>query len=291
MLPLAMQLTGYELALAIMAFLLQIALIWRIWATGLVSEHPALLRYIVATASFVVISNVAARFCSMQVYCYVYWFASLVIDGLGLAATLEIFRDIFKPYEALRQFGTVMFRWIVAVMIGVSLVSAVSTGSVRPADLINSVSIMFDRGLGILQCGIVLFLLLTNKYLGIPYRHRTFGIAVGFGFMAAVTMIVLAMTNWVPAAMVRPLSSLMSVAVCIGQGVWLTYFLMPQPDRRISDALPESRRWEYALASIQTPAPEGMFLSSIDRTVERLLTKNNVATQAKAKDDKHWFGD
>lgn len=78
---------------------------------------------------------------------------------------------------------------------------------------------------------------------------------------------------------------------CLCEVIWLTYFFIPQPERRISDVAPESRRWEYALASIQSPAPEGMFLTSIDRTVEKLLVKNNVATQSKPKEERHWFGD
>ena len=286
-----MQLFGYEIALLSIAFILVVAVVCRIWMTGQVKEFPALFRYCVASAIVMLSGPIVVRYASEQVYCYFYWFSNLVIDGLALAVTLEIFRDIFKPYEALRQFGTVMFRWIVAVMVLVSVVSAVSTGSVHPADIINSVSVMFDRGLAILQCGIVLFLLLSNRYIGVSYRQRVFGIAIGFGFNAAVTMLVLSAIHWVPSSMVRPLSGVMSLSVCVAEGIWLTYFFLPQPERRISEAMPESRRWEYALASIHSPAPEGLFLSSIDRTVERLLTKNNVATQTKPKDEKHWFGD
>jgi hypothetical protein len=42
---------------------------------------------------------------------------------------------------------------------------------------------------------------------------------------------------------------------------------------------------------MHAPSPEGLFLTSIDRTVEKLLLKNNVAQQAKEKEDRHWFGD
>ena len=291
MLHLAMQLNSYELALLIASPLLQAAIVWRIWTAGLIKEYPAMFRFCTANALSSVAMIICAYTASEQVYCYVYWFTNIVCDSLALAVTLEIFRDIFKPYEALRHFGTVMFRWIVAVMILVSVVSAVSTGSVHAAALIDSVSMMFDRGLEILQCGIVLFLLLSNRYLGISYRQRVFGIATGFGLMAAVTLIILSVVHWVPTSMIRPLSSGMSVSVLLGQGIWLVYFYLPQPERRLSEVMPESRRWEYALASIQAPAPEGLFLSSIDRTVERLLTKNNVQTQSKPKEEKHWFGD
>jgi hypothetical protein len=291
MLHLAMQLYGYEIALLSVAFVLNLAVAYRIWNAGLAKEYPALFRYCSANAAAMIGGTFFVRYASPQVYCYYYWFSNIVVDGLALAVTLEIFRDIFKPYEALRHFGTLMFRWIVAVMMLVSIVSALSTGSLNAAEILNSTTAMFDRGLAILQCGIVLFLLLSNRFIGISYRARVFGVSVGFGISAATTLLVLSVTHWAPASMIRPLGGVMSFAVCVGEAIWLGYFYLPQPERKFSDALPESRRWEYALASMHSPAPEGLFLTSIDRTVERLLTKNNVATQQKSKDEKHWFGD
>lgn len=291
MLPLAMQLHGYEIALLAIGFTLQVAVAFRIWNAGLIKEYPALFRYCAVNTAMMAISPVILRYGSNELYCYFYWLEGILVDILALGVTMEIFRDVFKPYEALRHFGAIMFRWIVAVMLLVSVVSAVSTGSVQAADLFNSVSMMFDRGLSILQCGIVLFLLLTNKYLGISFRERAFGIAVGYGLSAAVTLLVLSIAHWAPASMIQPLGGVMSFSVCAGSAIWLGYFFIPQPERRISEAMPESRRWEYALASIHSPAPEGMFLSSIDRTVERLLTKNNVDTKQKPKEERHWFGD
>ena len=209
---------------------------------------------------------------------------------MALGVMLEMFRDIFKPYEALRHFGTVMFRWILGVLVLVAL-SAASAAQFHAVNLLNCGSEAFDRGLMILQCGIVLFLLLSNRFLGITYRQRVFGIASGFGITAAVSLIVLCVLHWAPHTMAGPLFASMNVAARIGDVIWLVYFFLPQPERLISQAMPESRRWEYALASMEAPAPEGMFLSSIDRTVERLLTKNNVATHQPSKEDKHWFGD
>jgi hypothetical protein len=285
---------GYELILLAAGILLPIAVAFRIWRSGLASEYPALMRYNVVAFTSLVAITIALRYTTPEtnyILCYVYWASSIVTDCCALAVTLEIFRDIFKPYEALKQLATVLFRWTLGVLVVVSIVSALNTGSMKAPDVISNSLLMFDRGLQILQCGIVFFLLLTNKYLGISFRERVFGIAVGFGLYAAVCLLVLTIVTWVPREVVQPLGAFMNVCGLAMYGIWLVYFYLPQPERRISEALPESRRWEFALASIQAPAPEGLFLSSIDRTVERLLTKNNVATQAKPKEDKHWFGD
>jgi hypothetical protein len=289
------QLHGYELVIWLMGVLLPLIVALRIWQTGLTAEYSALVRYNVVCAAALLIEAYSLRFASEaatnNLYCYIYWFLSIATDVCALAVMLEIFKEIFKPYDALRQLGTVLFRWILGILVVVSVVTALSSGDGKVIDVVNKSMLMFDRGLQILQCGVVLFLLLSYKFLGISFRHRVFGIAVGFGLYASVDLMALCVAAWAPARIVAVAGAVANVSAMVGYGIWLTYFFVPQPERRISEAQPESRRWEYALASIQAPAPEGMFLTSIDRTVERLLTKNNVATQPKAKEDKHWFGD
>jgi hypothetical protein len=289
------QMHGYELVIWLMGVMLPLIVALRIWQTGLTAEYRALVRYNVACAVALLVEAYALRFASQaptnNLYCYIYWFCSIATDIFALAVMLEIFREIFKPYDALRQLGSVLFRWILGILVVVSVVSALSSADGKVIDVINKSMLMFDRGLQTLQCGVVLFLLLTYKFLGISFRHRVFGIAVGFGLYAAVDLMALSVTAWAPPRIVSMAGAIANLSAMAGYGIWLAYFFLPQPGRRISEAQPESRRWEYALASIQAPAPEGMFLTSIDRTVERLLTKNNVATQPKAKEDKHWFGD
>src|SRR5664279_4477888 len=288
------QMHGYELVIWLMGVMFPLIVALRIWQLGLTKEYAALVRYnVVCSVSLLVLAGAMSYAWqqSTALYCYIYWFVAIATDVCALSVMLEIFREIFKPYDALRQLGTVLFRWILGILIVVSVVTALGSADGKVIDVVNKSMLMFDRGLQILQCGVVLFLLLTYKFLGISFRHRVFGIAVGFGLYAAVDLMALSVTTWAPPRMVSMAGAIANMSAMAGYGIWLAYFFVPQPERRISEALPESRRWEFALASIQAPAPEGMFLTSIDRTVERLLTKNNVATQPKAKEDKHWFGD
>lgn len=291
MLHLAMQIHGYEVALLVAAFVLEAGIVFRIYQAGLSKEYPKMVRYLVANLIGIAATPFFLRFASQPVYDYFYWFCDLTIDCMALAVMLELFRDIFKPYEALRHFGNVMFRWVVAVLVLVSVATTVSGGRFELRTFLNCGSMLFDRGLMIVQCGIVLFLLLSSNYLGISLRHRVFGIAIGFGITAAISLLVLSSVHWITNSMLSPMFALMNSVARVGDIIWLIYFWIPQPERRLSEAQPESRRWEYALASVSAPAPEALFLTSIDRTVERLLTKNNVATQQKTKEEKHWFGD
>ena len=291
MLHFAMQIHGYELALLIAAFILEAGIVFRMTQSGLSKEYPSLFRYLVANLAAMVATPFFLRYATVDVYDYFYWFCSLVLDCLALGVMLELFRDIFKPYEALRRFANVMFRWIVAVLVLVSVATTMSGGKFELTTFLSCGSMLFDRGLMIVQCGIVLFLLLSAGYLGISLRHRVFGIAIGFGITASVSLLVLSSVHLLKPAMVAPMFALQNATGRVGDLIWLIYFCVPQPERRLSEVQPESRRWEYALSSVTAPAPEALFLTSIDRTVERLLTKNNVATQQKTKEEKHWFGD
>src|ERR1700749_346804 len=193
------QLSGYELFLWVLGVVLPLDVVLRIWMAGLIAEYPALFRYNAATAIGAVVMAIAMRFmdpATNPYYCYLYWAMALAADLCALAVMLEIFRDIFKPYEALRLLGNVLFRWTLGVLVVVSTVSALTAGTKNAVDIINRSFMTFDRGLEILQCGIVLFLLLTYKHLGISFRHRVFDIACGFGVYASVNLIALSVFTW-----------------------------------------------------------------------------------------------
>ena len=55
---------------------------------------------------------------------------------------------------------------------------------------ITDAILLADRSVRLMQCGLVFFLLLFSEYLGISRRSLLFGISLGFGFFAAVNMLV-----------------------------------------------------------------------------------------------------
>ncbi len=259
------------------------------WRLRVRKEYPIVFWFCVTTTltSSLLLSVVSYP----KIYYYAYWGVYLIGDFFALAVMLEIFRGIFRPYDALRRLGTVMFRWTVAVLVLVSIASFASNLHLNRGGAVWSAMTVFDHSLQVLQCGIVLFMMLSSGYLGIPYRHRVFGIALGVGIASSINLIAVSLYHSVPANWMGVLNFLMMVSAQIAFVVWLIYLYIPQPQRRISEVAPESRRWEYALAGMQAPSSDSLFLSNIDRTVERLLAKNNITPAGKRKDGEQWFGD
>lgn len=254
-------------------------------------EFPALFWFATFSAASCAALLAAVLWANQEIFCYFFWVNYVGGDILALAVMLGLFRGIFKPYDALSRLGTVMFRWTVAILLLVSLTSFAQNLHVDGARAMKSAMTVFDHSLQVLQCGVVLFLLLSSKYLGIGGHHRVFGISLGFGVAASINLLGLSVAPSLPVSWKSGLEIVLSCSVHVMFLIWLGYLYVPQPERRITDAPPESRRWEYALVGIQSPGPDSLFFSNIDRTVDRLLTKNNVVPQSKRKDDEQWFGD
>ncbi len=233
-------------------------------------DYPMFFNYTVfQVVSHVVMFILWSR--SYQLYYYGYWTNSALGIFLGFAVIREVFLESFRPYEGLRELGEMLFSWSLLVLVLIALISAFSSSSPDDGRVFIAL-ITGERSIRILQCGLVLFMFVFSRYLGVSPKHQLFGIALGFGTFAAVEMMSLLLRvqySLISAAMTRmAISGSYFIAVC----VWLGYTLAPVPARRF-EVLPQSDRWNHALAgALKIPEPDG-FLTSIDQTVERLLDK------------------
>lgn len=213
---------------------------------------------------------------SYAAYYYGYWTASAIGILLGFLVIREIFLEAFRPYEALRELGEMLFSWSLLVLVLIALVSAFSQTS--PDDGRIFVALMTgERSIRILQCGVVLFMFVFSRYLGVSAKHQLFGIALGFGTFAAIEMMSLLL--WKQYGVISDFAerTTVSVAYFLAAATWLGYSLAPVPSRR-AEVLPQSERWNHALAGVlHIPEPDG-FLTSIDHTVERLLDKQKYGS-------------
>src|SRR5438270_3182919 len=131
---------------------------------------------------------------SYELYFYVYWTTTSVSVALGFKVIHEIFLDIFRPYHTLKDLGSVLFKWAGLVMLLVAGVMSASSrvGANDPDPLVQAI-LTLQRSVRVVQCGLVFFLLVFSKYLGISWRQRSFGIALGFGSFAAIELAMIAL--------------------------------------------------------------------------------------------------
>ncbi len=253
--------------------LLQAGVLVCMFRRGLHRDYPFFFNYTILQVISVPILALINIYLSYKVYYYAYYVNVGLSVLLSFAVLQEIFQDAFRPYEALRDLGVILFRWSALVVLLVGVMWAISAAHKPDYDRVQDVILLADRGLRLMQCGLVFFLLLFSEYLGIPHRSLLFGISLGFGFFAAVDMLVVTGASHHSVFRHATLSQINSAAYLIAVMIWFGYTLAAAPSRStVAEAvLLRSKNWNSALQDARVLVTEDSLLDDMDRTVERLL--------------------
>src|SRR5215469_14014283 len=210
---------------------------------------------------------------SYKVYYYAYYVNLGLSILLSFAVLQEIFKDAFRPYEALRDLGVILFRWSALVIFLVGVMWAVNAAYKPENGVVLDSFLLAERSLRLMQCGLVFFMLLFSEYLGIPHRSFLFGISLGFGFFAAINMLVVTGASHHGILKHATLSQINSAAYLMTVIIWFGYTLAASPSRSlVADEVPvRSKDWNSALQDARVPVAADSLLDTMDRTVERLL--------------------
>src|SRR5579863_434696 len=266
-----MHLSIADYVLEFIAPTLQLGVLIAMCRRGLHRDYPFFFNYtILQIVSVPVLA--AIRLFSYTAYYYGYY----VVLGLSILISYAVFclkkKNAFRPYEALRDLSVILFLWSALVVFLVGVMWAINTAQAANKDVMMDVILLADRSLRLMQCGLVFFLLLFSEYLGIPHRSMLFGISLGFGFFAAVNMLVAtgaSQHSFLSSAM---LSRLNSCAYIMAVVIWFRFALAAAPSRSkvAEQSLVRSQDWNSALQEVRV-SPADSLLDSMDRTVERLL--------------------
>lgn len=216
---------------------------------------------------------------SYKAYFVEAWALTAITTILGFAVLREVFQHIFRPYDALRNFGNMLFRWSAGVLVLIAIVMTLSSAPVMSSPLLNFI-LTLDRSVRLMQCGLVIFLYLFSRQLGLTERHRVFGIAVGFGVFASIHLITVTLSALYPASVAERMMYLLNVpyqlAWLVTVVIWMVYMYRPEPERRRATVLELPESWNYTLAGIKNENSESAFLPSVVDTVERVLNRRTV---------------
>ncbi len=211
---------------------------------------------------------------SYQLFFYSYWSCAAINLVLGFMVIYEIFLDVFRPYYTLKDLGSVLFKWAALVMSLVAFVVAASSPTGDQGPIVQAV-ITVTRCVRVAQVGLILFLLVFSRYLGVSWKQHSFGLSLGLGLSAGVELGTLAFhvsghASGVAVHMVN------LVAYNISILLWLGYALVKSPERAPGAELFAPNRWEKSLTAIQGPAQVDslipMFESMVDRAFSRTQT-------------------
>jgi hypothetical protein len=208
-------------------------------------------------------------------YFYVSSFGTAISVALGCMVIYEAFLDVFRLFHTLRDLGIVLFKWALVVMLLVAGVIAVST---RSSDTVRWVEAILtaQRCVRIVQVGMVLFLLIFARYLGVSRKQRSFGIALGFCAFAMVELGVITLLAGYRLSEVA--LSVVNVGAYDGAIlIWLGYMLAKSPDREAASTLPRPQRWEQTLTDIHHPVPPGFSIPIFEGMVDRAVSRAQAA--------------
>ncbi len=250
--------------------LMQFGVLVAMYRRGLHRDYPYFFNYTVLQ----VLSEPVLFLIQRHSYSAYYWsyYVSIALSALVSFAVLqEIFHGAFRPYEALRDLSVILFRWSALVVLLVAVMWAITATHSNQVDALTNGILLVQRSVRLMQCGLVFFLLLFSEYLGISRRHVLFGIALGFGIFASVSMLVAAAVahgTFVPVSILRQINS---AAYAISTMIWLGYTVMAPARSNVAVATARSKDWNYALEDARVQPAENSMLDTMDRTVERLL--------------------
>jgi len=238
-------------------------------------------------AIFQVVSNLAlyaASSTTYRNYFYAYWVSTCLSIILGFLVIHEIFEYSIRPYAGLRDLARMMFHWVALVLLLVSgIIGFTSPGS--NADHLVMALVNLERGIRLMQCGMLLFIAVFAARLGLTWRDLPCGIALGFGLFAATDLTMYSLRIQLGPGWNVAVSRITTSAYVISTLTWLTFTLLPQAARvRIQVPFqPVFDRWNQAALTIsgsggaQTamPSEQPAYLSDLQQTVENIMKKTN----------------
>jgi len=207
-----------------------------------------------------------------NLYFWFFWLGEAVNAVLGFKVIHEIFLDVFRPYHTLKDLGTLLFKWAGVVLLLLSVVVAFSNSLDRDP-LVHALTTLL-RSVGVVQLGLILFLLLFSRFLGVSRRQVSFGIALGFGLFAGVELLMLALNSG--GFVAQDSLNLIDMATWnMAILIWFGYSLSRKALRQATVNHLQTQRWEQGLADLQTPVASDSLIPMFEGMVERALLRNS----------------
>jgi len=207
-----------------------------------------------------------------KMYFVFFWLGEAANAVLGFKVIHEIFLDVFRPYHTLKDLGTLLFKWAGVVMLLVSVVVAFSN-SFDQSPLVHAVTTL-QRSVRIVQLGLILFLLLFSRFLGVSRKQVSFGISLGFGLFAGVELMLMALNSG-GFVMQGNLNLVNMATLILAILVWCGYSLSRKAVRVAAVNHLQTQRWEQGLADLQQPVLSDSLIPMFEGMVERAFSRSS----------------
>ncbi len=278
-------------------FLLWATLAYLFWRRKLYRRFPAMGSYLAlhVVSTPVLLSLLAFSsqpWGRLLVGAYFFGFYGVYIASAILLffIAMEVFRSALSAFSGLMKFGLVIFRW--AVLASVLVTFSTVSFSHRGVMVIPDIAYGLMRQVSILEICLLAFLCFSMNALRLPVRDMAFGIALGFGMLAANDLVGAALVK-LNSSFSDPFQFVYQAVVLVTIGMWIAYGALPEPVRKpmVVPANSTIYRWnEIASAlghtgtqiAVVQPAGSGsFFLTDVEKVVDKVLTRNLRESETK----------
>src|SRR5215831_2263302 len=164
-----------------------------------------------------------------RAYGLAYWITLPIEYVIAFAVMLEAFRyslgaDPKIPTRTLRIMA------VVAVLL-VALAAFLLLHPDIPTSNLRGLILTLDRSIGLLRCGVLLFMWAFAPKLGISWRHHVWGIVFGLGIYSGVGLIVAAFHATTGNLCGDWLARLTPFSYFAATIIWAAYLWRPEPQR------------------------------------------------------------
>jgi hypothetical protein len=173
-----------------------------------------------------------SKITAYDIYLYSHWVLFFFEYALLLLVIYSVFRKAMKPLEGLHRAGKIVFRWVGGVSIALSSLMALgphAAGSTTMATLFSQV----QQGVSVLALCLLLFVCFATRYLGLTYRSHIFGVSLGLGIFAMVSLVEAAWTSVGAQTVYSPVFVFSALGSCAALLIWGGYFALPEPERKM----------------------------------------------------------
>jgi len=266
-------LSNSQLVLWIAHPILQLAVAIVMFKRSLYKAFPVFFTYTISQVATFCVLFPLCRLEYAAAFYYAYWVCAAISLTIGFKVIHEVFLDVFRPYHTLRDLGSVLFKWAALVMMLVAFVVAAGSSATELGPFGEAV-VTVQRCVRVVQCGLILFLLVFSRYLGVSWKQHSFGIALGFGGFASVE---LAMATLNVSGRLNHGTKDLGIMVSYNLAilVWLAYSFVKSPARASSATLLTSQRWEQSLSDLRTPASADSLIPMFEGMVDRAFSRTN----------------
>jgi len=240
------------------------------WRRKLHQHYPVFFTFLLLQAFFFAVTFLAQG--NGLVYFWAFWLAQAMNAALGFKIIHEVFLDVFRPYHALQDLGTPVFTWAGAVMVLVAALVAASSS--HHGYVVLHGILTLQRSVRVIQFGLVLFLLIFARFLGISRKQLCFGISLGFGLFAGAELLLLAVYS---GHLIGPnlLNFFNMFAYDVSMIAWFVYACWASVNReKIMNPL-RTQRWEKSIGDLHpSPAPGSSLIPMFEGMVREAFTRS-----------------